>query len=116
MSTTTSAHSPSRSDSTPPSPSRGSRCRRPPCTSHTSRSTASTHSPHPSPFSPALIYTRFPGIPSCALLSRRRSSSLKSVPPSRMMRMVLLQWYDKVSDDEAVERAKYDLRWKAALG
>jgi len=40
----------------------------------------------------------------------------KSVPPSRMMRMVLLQWYDKVSDDEAIERAKYDLRWKAALG
>jgi hypothetical protein len=24
----------------------------------------------------------------------------KSVPPSRMIRMVLLQWYDKVSDDE----------------
>lgn len=40
----------------------------------------------------------------------------KSVPPSRMMRMVLLQWYEKVSDDEAIERAKYDLRWKAALG
>jgi hypothetical protein len=40
----------------------------------------------------------------------------KSVPPSQMMRMVLLQWYDKVSDDEAVERTKYDLRWKTALG
>jgi hypothetical protein len=40
----------------------------------------------------------------------------KSVPPSQMIRMVLLQWYDKVSDDEAIERAKYDLRWKAALG
>lgn len=40
----------------------------------------------------------------------------KSVPPSQMMRMVLLQWYDKVSDDEAIERTKYDLRWKTALG
>lgn len=40
----------------------------------------------------------------------------KSVPPSQMIRMVLLQWYDKVSDDEAVERTKYDLRWKTALG
>lgn len=40
----------------------------------------------------------------------------KSVPPSQMMRMVLLQWYDKVSDDEAVQRTKFDLRWKTALG
>lgn len=40
----------------------------------------------------------------------------KSVPPSQMLRMVLLQWYEKVSDDEAVERTKYDLRWKTALG
>ena len=40
----------------------------------------------------------------------------KSVPPSQMIRMVLLQWHDKVSDDEAVERTKFDLRWKTALG
>ena len=40
----------------------------------------------------------------------------KSVPPSQMMRMVLLQWFDKVSDDQAIERAKFDLRWKVALG
>ena len=40
----------------------------------------------------------------------------KPVPPSQMIRMVLLQWYDKVSDEEAVERTKYDLRWKTALG
>ena len=40
----------------------------------------------------------------------------KSVPPSQMIRMVLLQWFDKVSDDQAVERAKFDLRWKVALG
>ena len=40
----------------------------------------------------------------------------RSVPPSQMIRMVLLQWFEKVSDDEAVERAKFDLRWKVALG
>lgn len=40
----------------------------------------------------------------------------KSVPPSQMIRMVLLQWYDKASDDEAIALAKYDLRWKVALG
>lgn len=40
----------------------------------------------------------------------------KSVPPSQMIRMVLLQWFDKVSDDQAIERAKFDLRWKVALG
>lgn len=40
----------------------------------------------------------------------------KSVPPSQMVRMVLLQWYDKVSDAEAVVRSRYDLRWKVALG
>ena len=39
-----------------------------------------------------------------------------SVAPSRMMRLVLLQWYDGVSDDEAVARTRYDLRWKTALG
>ena len=38
----------------------------------------------------------------------------KSVPPSQMVRMVLLQWFDKVSDDQAVERARFDLRWKVA--
>jgi len=40
----------------------------------------------------------------------------KSVPPSQMIRMVLLQWFDKVSDDQAIARAKFDLRWKVALG
>ena len=33
-----------------------------------------------------------------------------------MMRLVLLQWYDNVSDEEAIERSQYDLRWKTALG
>lgn len=40
----------------------------------------------------------------------------KSIPPSQLMRMVLLQWYEGTSDKETVERAKFDLRWKVALG
>ena len=39
-----------------------------------------------------------------------------SVPPSLLACALLLQWYDNVSDQEAVERAKFDLRWKVALG
>lgn len=40
----------------------------------------------------------------------------KSVPPSQLIRMVLLQWFDRVSDEESVARSKFDLRWKVALG
>lgn len=39
-----------------------------------------------------------------------------SLPPSMMCGVVLLQFYDDVSDAEAVERVLYDLRWKVALG
>lgn len=38
------------------------------------------------------------------------------VPPSQLATALLLQTYDKVSDEEAKERADYDLRWKVALG
>ena len=38
-----------------------------------------------------------------------------SHPPSLMNGILLLQFYDDVSDQEAVERTKYDLRWKVAL-
>ena len=38
-----------------------------------------------------------------------------SLPPSMMSGVVLLQFYDDVSDGEAVERVKFDLRWKVAL-
>lgn len=38
-----------------------------------------------------------------------------SIPPSLMSGALLLQFYDNVSDDEVVERTKYDLRWKVAL-
>jgi hypothetical protein len=40
----------------------------------------------------------------------------RSVLPSQRVRMALLQWYDKVSDEESIERAKFDIRWKVALG
>jgi hypothetical protein len=39
-----------------------------------------------------------------------------SLPPSLLCGVVLLQFYDDVSDEEAVERVKFDLRWKVALG
>ena len=39
-----------------------------------------------------------------------------SVPPSLLACALLLQWYENVSDQEATDRAKYDLRWKVALG
>jgi transposase len=38
-----------------------------------------------------------------------------SEPPSLMSGAILLQYYDGVSDEEAAERVKYDLRWKVAL-
>ncbi len=39
-----------------------------------------------------------------------------SVPPSLLATALVLQTYDRVSDDEAKQRADYDLRWKVALG
>lgn len=38
-----------------------------------------------------------------------------SAPPSLVALAHLLQHYDGVSDDEVIERLKYDLRWKVAL-
>jgi transposase len=38
-----------------------------------------------------------------------------SLPPSLMSGVLLLQFYDDVSDEEAVERLQFDLRWKVAL-
>ena len=38
-----------------------------------------------------------------------------SIPPSLMCGVLLLQFYDDVSDREAVERMVYDMRWKVAL-
>jgi len=39
-----------------------------------------------------------------------------SVPPSLLATALVLQTYDGVSDEEATQRAAYDLRWKVALG
>jgi len=39
-----------------------------------------------------------------------------SVPPSLLATALVLQTYEGVSDDEAMQRAAYDLRWKVALG
>ena len=45
-----------------------------------------------------------------------RNNGRPSVPPSLLATAVVLQAYDGVSDDEAKQRADYDLRWKVALG
>ncbi|TAK29456.1 MAG: IS1182 family transposase [Chloroflexota bacterium] len=39
-----------------------------------------------------------------------------SVPPSLLATALLLQTYDRVSDEDAKEHADFDLRWKVALG
>lgn len=39
-----------------------------------------------------------------------------SIPPSRLIKVLLLQFYEGVSDREAEQRAFYDLRWKVAPG
>ena len=38
-----------------------------------------------------------------------------NLPPPLMLGVLLLQFYDDVSDEEAVERLQFDLRWKVAL-
>jgi len=38
-----------------------------------------------------------------------------SLPPSMMAGVLILEFYDDVSDAEAVERIRFDLRWKVAL-
>jgi hypothetical protein len=39
-----------------------------------------------------------------------------SIPPSQLCVALLLQARDGVSDDEAIQRTAFDLRWKVALG
>jgi Transposase DDE domain/Transposase domain (DUF772) len=39
-----------------------------------------------------------------------------SVPPSLLATALVLQWHDRVSDEEAWRRACFDLQWKVALG
>lgn len=40
----------------------------------------------------------------------------RSVPPSLLATALLLQAHDKAADAEARDKARYDLRWKVALG
>ena len=46
----------------------------------------------------------------------RKDWGRPSVPPSQLCVALLLQARDGVSDDEAIQRSMYDLRWKVALG
>src|SRR6266478_2650340 len=45
-----------------------------------------------------------------------RNNGRPSVPPSVAVSILFLRAYDGVSFVEAIERTKYDLRWKVALG
>lgn len=45
-----------------------------------------------------------------------RDNGRNSVPPSLLGTALLLQAYDRVSDEEAKQRADFDVRWKVALG
>ena len=45
-----------------------------------------------------------------------RDNGRPSVPPSLAVSILFLRAYDSVSFVEAIERTKYDLRWKVALG
>ncbi len=45
-----------------------------------------------------------------------RNNGRPSVPPSLAVSILFLRAYDSVSFVEAIERTKYDLRWKVALG
>jgi transposase len=45
-----------------------------------------------------------------------KNNGRDSVPPSLLADALLLQAHDRVSDEEAVARADYDIRWKVALG
>ncbi len=46
----------------------------------------------------------------------RTDKGRPSVPPSQLCVALLLQSRDGVSDEEAIQRTAYDLRWKVALG
>lgn len=46
----------------------------------------------------------------------RTDKGRPSVPPSQLCVALLLQSHDGASDEEAIQRTAYDLRWKVALG
>jgi len=40
----------------------------------------------------------------------------RGLPPSMLTGVLILQQFDNVSDRDAAEKVRYDLRWKLALG
>lgn len=46
----------------------------------------------------------------------RKDFGRPSVPPSQLCIALMLQTHDGVSDEEAIHRSAYDLRWKVSLG
>jgi len=46
----------------------------------------------------------------------REAFGRPGVPPSQLCVLLVLQTLDGVSDEEAIQRTAYDLRWKVALG
>lgn len=46
----------------------------------------------------------------------RKDVGRPSVPPSQLCIALMLQTYEGVSDEEAIHRSAYDLRWKVSLG
>jgi len=81
-------------------------------------------------FQPTNLYQRYVGEDSFyAFLARSgklfrdedfadfyRFGGRPSVPPSQLCVALILQARENVSDEEAIERTAYDLRWKVALG
>ncbi|HEY8450412.1 MAG TPA: IS1182 family transposase, partial [Bacillota bacterium] len=49
-------------------------------------------------------------------LYKNRQTGRPEVDPAMLCKALLLQFYEDVSDREAEQRARYDLRWKHALG
>ena len=39
-----------------------------------------------------------------------------SIPPSHLAKLLLLAYREGASDEQAMERLRYDLRWKVAVG
>src|SRR5215470_1478592 len=53
---------------------------------------------------------------SYAVLSKESARGRPSLPPSRVVLTLLLQYHDDCSDAQAAMRVRFDLRWKHALG
>jgi Transposase DDE domain/Transposase domain (DUF772) len=76
----------------------------------------------PHPVAPDSIYARMAGVRDVLFRDDDLAemycldNGRPSLPPSLLSGVLLLQFHDDVGDEEAVERLRYDLRWKVALG